>query len=194
MRDRKDLVLLLGQGLLDLGELRSATNLAVELGDVGAVGPQAVGEAIAKVAGAEDEGVLTSLDQVGGDEIPAQGAGAGDDVGLSGGVGRLEKLAGHGEGLAEGVDEAGADMALAADVSMIRSYSRAWCISPVVAHGLEDGIVELDGPGDEQGRVLWLGRHVGKGSRLCLNWVGVCLRRIEMLRNKGYPVARSSRE
>lgn len=32
--------------------------------------------------------------------------------------------------------------------------------SPVVAHGLEDGIVKLDGPGDEQGWVVWLRRHV----------------------------------
>lgn len=30
---------------------------------------------------------------------------------------------------------------------------------PVMAHGVEDGIVELDGARDEQCRVFWLGRH-----------------------------------
>jgi len=30
---------------------------------------------------------------------------------------------------------------------------------PVVAHGVEDGIVELDGARDEQRRVVGLGRH-----------------------------------
>jgi hypothetical protein len=37
-----------------------------------------------------------------------------------------------------------------------------------VAHGLEDGIVELDGPGDEQGGVGCLGGHV---ARSC--WLGL---------------------
>lgn len=37
-----------------------------------------------------------------------------------------------------------------------------WCVggSPVVAHRLENGIVKLNGPRDEQGGVLWLRRHV----------------------------------
>ena len=30
---------------------------------------------------------------------------------------------------------------------------------PVMAHGLEDGIVELDRAWDEQGRMFWLVRH-----------------------------------
>lgn len=37
---------------------------------------------------------------------------------------------------------------------------------PVVAHRLEDGIVEFDGPRDEEGRVRWLRRHCGKWSCL----------------------------
>lgn len=32
---------------------------------------------------------------------------------------------------------------------------------PVMAHRLQDGIVELDGAGNEQRGVLWLGRHGG---------------------------------
>lgn len=32
---------------------------------------------------------------------------------------------------------------------------------PVVAHRLEDGIVKLDGPGNEQSRMRSLGRHCG---------------------------------
>lgn len=32
---------------------------------------------------------------------------------------------------------------------------------PEVAHGLQDLVIELDGPRDEQGGVWWLVRHVG---------------------------------
>lgn len=34
-------------------------------------------------------------------------------------------------------------------------------VVPVVAHGVEDGIVKLNGPGNEQGRVRCLARHLG---------------------------------
>ena len=43
-----------------------------------------------------------------------------------------------------------------------------------MAHGVEDGIVELDGAGDKEGGMLGLGRHVGgigvggEGASLCL--------------------------
>lgn len=39
---------------------------------------------------------------------------------------------------------------------------------PEVAHGLEDGIVELDGPGDQEGGVSGLGRHLERGVRVRL--------------------------
>lgn len=32
---------------------------------------------------------------------------------------------------------------------------------PVVTHRLKDGIIELDGPGNEQGGVFFLSRHCG---------------------------------
>jgi hypothetical protein len=112
MRDRENLILLLRERLLDLGELGTPSDGAVNLSHGGAVRGQAVGEAIAKVPRAKHQGVLARLDEVGGYEVPAQGAGARDDEGLRGWVGCLEELAEHGEGLAEGGDEAGADMAL----------------------------------------------------------------------------------
>lgn len=43
-----------------------------------------------------------------------------------------------------------------------------------MAHGVEDSIVELDGAGNKEGRMLRLGRHVGwsgvggEGAGLCL--------------------------
>lgn len=70
MGDGQDLVLLLGEGSLDVGELGASTNGAVELGDLGAVGAEGVGEAITEVAGAQDERILAGLDQVGRDEVP----------------------------------------------------------------------------------------------------------------------------
>ena len=109
------LVLLGLEGLLDLGQLRPATHgVGGQLGHFGAVCLEAVGEAVAEVAGAEDQHVLAGLDQVGGHNVPAQGAGARDDEGLRRGVGGLEELAQHRDGVAEGGDEAGSDMGLAA--------------------------------------------------------------------------------
>jgi len=120
VRHGEDLVLLLLEGLLDVRDLRPPANGPVELGDVGAVGAQAVGEAVAKVAGAQDKGILTGLDEVDGDEVPAEGARAVDDEGLRRGVGRLEELAQQGEGLAKGGDEAGSDVALAVNPQSAR--------------------------------------------------------------------------
>ncbi len=107
-----ELELLLGEGLLNLGGRGDAADRTVELGHLGAVLGQAVGEAVAKVAGAEHEDILASLDQVGGDEIPAEGARAVDDVWLSIGVGRADDLAEKREGLAKDFDEASTDVAL----------------------------------------------------------------------------------
>ncbi|KAI6768724.1 hypothetical protein HG531_010913 [Fusarium graminearum] len=68
---RRDSLHSSGECLLDFGKLRSATNLTVELGDVGTVGAQAVGKAIAKVSSAKNKGVLASLNEVGSDDIPS---------------------------------------------------------------------------------------------------------------------------
>lgn len=64
------------------------------------------------------KGVLSLLDKVRGDHVPAQGATSGHDEGLSGGVGGLEELPDHLQGFTEGLDEAGADMALAEGQTM----------------------------------------------------------------------------
>jgi hypothetical protein len=78
----------------------------------------------------------------------------------------LEELAGHGEGLAEGVDKARADVALTVGRLLANEVlsSRIYCI-PVVAHRLEDIIIELNGSGNEQSSVFRLRRHVGCGCR-----------------------------
>lgn len=107
------LVLLLGQSLLNLFERRTATNGTIELGDVGAILGQAVGETVTEETGAEDQDILTSLDKVGSNNVPAKSTGSVDDVWLSVGVGRLDELAQESQGLSEGVDEAGANVGLA---------------------------------------------------------------------------------
>lgn len=56
--------------------------------------------------------------------------------------------------------------------SIDRGYGRAstsWSseiVVPVMAHGLQDVIVKLNGPRDEQGRVFRLSRHGGRRSKL----------------------------
>jgi hypothetical protein len=91
--NRDDLVALLLQRLLNLVELRSVADGSLELSDLGAVCLKAVGERVGKVACVQDEDLITRLGQVRGDLVPAECAGAGDDKGLSGGVGCLEELA-----------------------------------------------------------------------------------------------------
>lgn len=113
VRDGQQLVVLGLEGGLDLGELGAAADGGLELGDVGAVDAEGVSEAVAKVAGAEDEGGVALLDQVGTDDVPTQGAGAGDDERLGGRVGGLEELAQAREDIAEDGNKRGADMALA---------------------------------------------------------------------------------
>ena len=122
VRNGDGLVPLLGQRLLDLGQLGLGADGRLELRHVGAVDAQAVGKAVAEVAGPEHEDVLAGLDQVGGHEIPAEGTRAGQDEGLRGGVGGLEELAEHRQRLAKGRDEAGTDMALA-EVKAVRSWT-----------------------------------------------------------------------
>jgi hypothetical protein len=108
--DGNHLVLLVLERLLDLVELRPVTNWRLELCHLDAVRLEAVGEGIRKVAGVQDEDLIAGLDQVGGDLIPSEGAGAGDDNGLRGRVGGLEELAQVLEDLAEAVYKGLADM------------------------------------------------------------------------------------
>ncbi len=119
------LVLLLGEGLFNLGGGGDAANGTVELGHLGAVLGQAVGEAVTKVAGAEDKYILAGLDQVGGDEIPAERARAVDDVWLSVWVGRADDFAEQRQGLAKDLDEASTDVALTKSDKK-NSWLEAW--------------------------------------------------------------------
>lgn len=114
-----ELVRLLLQGLLHLLERGAIADGSLQVRHVGTVCLKALAEGVAEVAGVEDEGVLAALNQVGGDEIPAQCAASGDDEGLRGGVGGLEELADESQGLAEDLDEAGSDVALTGGVSWL---------------------------------------------------------------------------
>lgn len=78
----------------------------------------------------------------------------------------MEELAQLGEGVAEDGDEAGSCVALAGggevSIGVVRgriAASEGRHFIPVVAHGLEDGIIELDGSRDEERRT----RHCGCG-------------------------------
>ena len=113
--DGDELVLLLFQGLLDGVELWAVANWRLELCHLAAVGLEAVGKAVGKVAGVQHQHVVAWLGQVGGDLVPAQGTATVDDEGLRGGVGGLEELAEHGQALAKDLDEGHADMRLAVE-------------------------------------------------------------------------------
>jgi hypothetical protein len=89
----------------------------------------------------------------------------------------LEELPEHGQGLAKGSYKCGADMALAVGslrgqlqpndaVGTDKRRGKGGTCLPVVAHGMEDGIIELNGARDEQGGVFRLGGHGGMGPRL----------------------------
>lgn len=116
VRDGDDLVRLLLEGLLDLRERGPLTDRGLELRGAHAVRFQTGGERVAEVARVQDEGVLARLDQVRGHDVPAQGAAAGDDERLRGGVGGLEELAQEGQGLAKDLDEGGPDVRLAGGI------------------------------------------------------------------------------
>lgn len=59
---------------------------------------------------------------------------------------------------------------------------------PVVAHGIEDSIVELNGARDEQRGMFWLRRH-GPCLIMMRRRVGEGVgRRTEVLRDKRYPI------
>lgn len=88
-----NLVGLLLESLLDLLQGWALADGSLQVGDVGSVGLEALTEGVAEVAGVQNEGVLATLDQVGGDKIPAESTTAGNEEGLRGGRGRLEELA-----------------------------------------------------------------------------------------------------
>lgn len=110
--DSKELVVLRGQGLLDLVKLGSGAGSGLDLSNDRSIGGQAVGEAVAEVAGLKNEDIVTGLDEVSGNEIPSESTGTGDDEGLRGRVGSLEELPELRKRVAEDRDEAGSDMAL----------------------------------------------------------------------------------
>jgi hypothetical protein len=65
------------------------------MGDLCAITFETLAEGVAEVTGVEDQSVFAALNQVGGDQVPAEGATAGDNEWLCGGVGGLEELAGE---------------------------------------------------------------------------------------------------
>lgn len=110
--DGDDLVGLLLKGLLNLLERGAFADGGLELGGIGTIGFQAGSEGVGEVTGVQNQGILTLLDQVGGHDIPAESTTTGDDERLSSRVGGLEEFPDHGQGLSEGLDETGGDMAL----------------------------------------------------------------------------------
>ena len=146
--DSQKLVLLLLERLLDFVELWSLTNGGLELGGLHAVRLQAVGERVGKVSSVQDESLVARLGKVRGDLVPAKGSGTGNDKGLRGGIGGLEELPQAREDLAEGVYKGLADVRLAVSVSGGACTSRPDGGIPVVAHGLENCIVKLNGAWD----------------------------------------------
>lgn len=94
MGECDDLVRLRFQGLFDfLQGWTLADASCLQVCDIGSVGLEALTEGVTEVAGVEDECVLAALDQIGGDEVPAEGSTAGDEEWLCGFVGGLEEFA-----------------------------------------------------------------------------------------------------
>lgn len=79
MGDGYNLVLLALQSRFDLGELWPAAYGARELVYICAVGSEAIGETVAKVAGTKNENIVPGFGQVGRDKVPAKSSGARDD-------------------------------------------------------------------------------------------------------------------
>lgn len=93
MGDGNNFILLLRKGLFDFRHLGSSANRSLQLGRLGSIRGQAIGEAVTKVAGTQYQSILASLDQVGSYQIPAQCTGAADDERLGSRVGGLEERA-----------------------------------------------------------------------------------------------------
>lgn len=171
--DGDDLVGLLLQGLLDLLKRRTVTDGSLELGGLGAIGLQTRSKRVRKVTGVQHQSFLIPLNQVRSHHVPSESTAACDDEGLRGGVAGLEKLADEGQGLSEGLDEAGASVALPGNCQWLSllhigrgkwagwKVLRCWLYSRIVGHRLKHGIVELNRTRDQKGRVRSLSRHVG---------------------------------
>ena len=82
MGDGHGLVFLLLEGLFDLVELRSFSNGCLELRGLDTVCLETVGEAVGKVTRVQNENIITRLDEVGSDLVPAESAGTREDKGL----------------------------------------------------------------------------------------------------------------
>jgi hypothetical protein len=152
VRNSQELVLLLSQRSLDLIQLWTVADWSFELRSLNTVCFEAVGKRVGKISSVQDQHFLARFSKVRGNLVPAQCARAGDDQGLGGGVGRLEELAQVGQHLTEGIYKRLADVRFA-----------------VVAHGLQNFIVELNGARDEQRGVGGLARHVDRFD--CLLWL-----------------------
>lgn len=110
MCDSEHLVLLLFERLLDFIKLRSVANWRLQLCRLDAICLEAVGKGVCEVTSMEDEYLVAGLNQVGGDLVPSQCTGAGDDKGLRGRIGGLEELAQVLEDLAEAIYKGLTDM------------------------------------------------------------------------------------
>jgi hypothetical protein len=155
MGDGDHLVELLLEGSLNLVERWSVANCRGDLVNLGTVDLQTVGKCRREVAGVEHKGVLARLNKVGRNNVPTKRAGASNDEGLGVGVLGEEQLTGHLEGVAKGLDKGSRGVRLG-----------------VVAHGLQDLVIKLDGTWNHGQRMWLLVRHsctgfVG-GKFLCL--------------------------
>ena len=143
-------------------ELWAVADRGFQLRRVDAVSLKAVGEGIGKVAGVQDKDVVARFGQVGGYEVPAEGTAAGDDEGLRGWVAGLEYFAQHLQCLSEDVDKGHADVGFTA-VQLARIETRRGPDSRIVAHGVKNGIVELNWPWYQQRRM----RRLVRGLSVC---------------------------
>jgi hypothetical protein len=168
MCDSNHLVLLILQRLLDLIKLRPVADWCLELCCLDSVCLEAVCKRVGKVASVENKHLITRLNQVGRDLIPAERAGAGDDNGLRCRVGSLEELAQVLEDFAEAVYKGCADVRFTGILLTCAIVAIDQCSVPVVAHGVENCIVKLNGPRDEQRGVWLLVRHLLGYNWLCL--------------------------
>lgn len=117
MCDGDDLVVCEFQSLLNVLERRALANWSLQLCSFSTVGFKTGGKGVGEVSAMKDEGFLAGLDEVGGNEIPAEGAGTCENERLGGGRGALEELANQGQGFAESLNERWADMALTLTLS-----------------------------------------------------------------------------
>lgn len=122
---------------------------------------EAVGERVGKVSGVEDKSFLAWLDQVGSHLIPTESARAGDDERLRCWVGGLEEFTEHGQCLAKDVDEGHAHMRFTIAIMLAGSYRLGVNYVPVMAHSLQNSIVELNWARNEQCGVGFLVGHFG---------------------------------